>query len=309
MGFEKNKIPWNKGLSGDEYKRHYKKGHIWRKKGNVPWNKGLSGEEHSKHYPNGFGGAPKGTVSWCKDITGEEYKKHLKNGKTWNEGLTKEMDERVANYSRELTGREFTELHRENISKASKESYKNGRVGVNKGKTLSEKTRMRMAKKRKELYAEEKIERLSGDKNPMYGKGYLQIGELNTQWKGGHFPYYGPDWKEQRQRALERSNYASEFSGNNDMELAVHHKVPIMLYIKKAIDLCYKPYIKEITVKSLKMLPYTIIPDIFFEEANKLDNLIVLTGSVKDCKSEHGYFEGMPVTFFEEVERKNNLIH
>ncbi len=60
--------------------------------GIVPWNKGLTGKELKKHYPNGMKGAPKGVPSWnkylkpkkclqCKELfqPRSKYKKYCSN--------------------------------------------------------------------------------------------------------------------------------------------------------------------------------------------------------------------------------------
>ena len=49
-------IPWNKGLEGEEYLKHYENGATWArgKKLHYPiWNKDLTGKEYSKHYKDG----------------------------------------------------------------------------------------------------------------------------------------------------------------------------------------------------------------------------------------------------------------
>jgi len=54
-------------------------------------------------------------------------------------------------------------------------------------------------------------------------------GKDNWNWKGGYEPYYGPDWAEQRRKALERDDYACQVCGNAEIEereLSAHHIIP-----------------------------------------------------------------------------------
>jgi 5-methylcytosine-specific restriction endonuclease McrA/DNA-binding CsgD family transcriptional regulator len=64
------------------------------------------------------------------------------------------------------------------------------------------------------------------ENNPMEGR----TGEQNPAWRGGHEKYYGSNWDEQRQRALNRDGYECQSCGeapNDPHELPVHHHVPI----------------------------------------------------------------------------------
>ena len=49
-------------------------------------------------------------------------------------------------------------------------------------------------------------------------------GEANPVWRGGYDGYYGPNWKEQRQAALERDNYECQDCGDQSEGNHVHHK-------------------------------------------------------------------------------------
>lgn len=55
-------------------------------------------------------------------------------------------------------------------------------------------------------------------------------GENNVRWKGGKFPYYGPNWRRQRRRARKQDGYACQFCGATEAELGrqldVHHVIP-----------------------------------------------------------------------------------
>lgn len=61
-----------------------------------------------------------------------------------------------------------------------------------------------------------------------------KTGKNNPLWKGGHLPYYGPNWYGQRAKARERDNYACQHCGVTETELGrqldVHHKIPIRLF-------------------------------------------------------------------------------
>lgn len=145
-----------------------------------------------------------------------------------------------------------------------------------------------------------KSERMSGESNPMSGTGELieydckycgehnehlqshsggrsvfcdiecrnkwlsecHTGENNSMWNGGKEHYYGPEWQEQRQKALERDNHRCQSCGkdNEDATIAlnVHHIQP------------YKSFDDK-------------------EKANELNNLVCL------CLSCHNQWEGVPV--------------
>lgn len=53
-------------------------------------------------------------------------------------------------------------------------------------------------------------------------------GENNPAWKGGLAEYYGPNWDEQRRKALERDHHICQVCGalENEREHSVHHIVP-----------------------------------------------------------------------------------
>ena len=81
---------------------------------------------------------------------------------------------------------------------------------------------------------------LKGEKNPFFGKSHSAEtrtkisqslkgrfkGEKNPYWKGGYEPYYGPNWEEQRIKALERDGHRCRVCGVNKGKLDVHHIVP-----------------------------------------------------------------------------------
>jgi 5-methylcytosine-specific restriction endonuclease McrA len=49
-------------------------------------------------------------------------------------------------------------------------------------------------------------------------------GENNPAWRGGYDGYYGPNWQEQRQAALERDNHECQDCGDQSEGNHVHHK-------------------------------------------------------------------------------------
>lgn len=108
----KGRIPWNMGLTKETDNRILKNAISTSKgvkqsflKGRSPWQKGIKGKEYAKHFKNGFGGYKnKGNTCWCKGLKGEEYLKHFKEDKVWNKGLTKYDDERIEQYAKKLEG-------------------------------------------------------------------------------------------------------------------------------------------------------------------------------------------------------------
>ena len=98
----------------------------------------------------------------------------------------------------------------------------------------------------------------------------IRKGESNPAWKGGRFEYYGPNWPEQREAALERDGHScqecymtrDQHYQNYDEDLHVHHKVPRRQIIDR----------EEPTLDQ-------------FELANSLDNLVTV------CKSCHKKLE------------------
>jgi 5-methylcytosine-specific restriction endonuclease McrA len=85
-----------------------------------------------------------------------------------------------------------------------------------------------------------------GGKNSMFGKHITDehkellsklkkgvprpdiVGDKNPAWNGGYEPYYGPNWKEQRRKALKRDRNTCQECGatETDKEHDVHHIIP-----------------------------------------------------------------------------------
>jgi len=127
------------------------------KKGNIPWNKGMSKEEFLKHYPNGIGYIPfiKGHTPWNKGKKGLHHnpETEFKKGNTpWNKGLTKETNKKMRGISEIQKGRTYEEMHgkekAERLKKQLKERNK-GQIPPNKGKTFEEYMGKEKAKKLK----------------------------------------------------------------------------------------------------------------------------------------------------------------
>jgi hypothetical protein len=84
-------------------------------------------------------------------------------------------------------------------------------------------------------------------------------GDGNPAWRGGYYTYYGPNWDEQRQSALERDDYRCQDCGKHADEMDrspdVHHKKRLG-WFKEEYDApeCY-------------------------ERANKIENLVTLCPS------------------------------
>jgi len=55
-------------------------------------------------------------------------------------------------------------------------------------------------------------------------------GENSPHWKGGEYPYYGPNWRQQRNKARHRDGHRCRICGKHrdelPEELSVHHVVP-----------------------------------------------------------------------------------
>jgi DNA-directed RNA polymerase subunit RPC12/RpoP len=96
-------------------------------------------------------------------------------------------------------------------------------------------------------------------------EGYKEItGEDHPAWEGGTIDYYGPNWQEQRRKALERDNYTCQDCGVGKDEyewIDVHHIQPLSNFSGEGR------------------------PD--YERANRLGNLVTL------CRPCHRKWEGM----------------
>jgi hypothetical protein len=94
-------------------------------------------------------------------------------------------------------------------------------------------------------------------------QGEAWVGEDNPAWQGGQerHRFYGPNWEEQREAALERDDYECVMCAAGD-DLNVHHKVPLRNFDRDR--------------------------DGWWRRANELDNLLTL------CRSCHSEVHGNP---------------
>jgi hypothetical protein len=86
-----------------------------------------------------------------------------------------------------------------------------------------------------------------------------RLGENHPNWKGGYEPYYGPSWRTQRRKALERDGHQCVVCGAGG-EIHVHH-----------------------------VRPFRVFGPENHEQANALDNLVCL------CPKHHAKWEGVPL--------------
>ena len=95
---------------------------------------------------------------------------------------------------------------------------------------------------------------------------YVLRGEDHPDWQGGYEQYYGPNWPQQRQKAVERDSHECRRCGISEREsidthgrkLDVHHIEPFRKFDSP-------------------------------EAANRLDNLLTL------CRTCHRRLEGLPI--------------
>ncbi|UBF23467.1 HNH endonuclease [Halorubrum tailed virus 28] len=94
-------------------------------------------------------------------------------------------------------------------------------------------------------------------------------GEDHPSYNGGHEEYRGPNWQEQREKALERDGHKCRRCGRGENAIGksphVHHRLPIRFFKEKYDD------------------------DRWYELGNDLENLITL------CPRCHRLFEVLPV--------------
>lgn len=100
--------------------------------------------------------------------------------------------------------------------------------------------------------------------------GEAWVGEDNPAWSGGQerHRFYGPNWEEQREAALERDGYECLLCDSGD-DLNVHHKTPIRNFDRSM--------------------------DGWHRRANALDNLVTL------CRSCHMKVHGNPEEYLAEL--------
>lgn len=99
-----------------------------------------------------------------------------------------------------------------------------------------------------------------------YADGRLR-GEGHPNWKGGIPDYYGENWPEQREKALERDDYECVICGRGEADLGqepdVHHIIPIREfdnpaeanYLSNLVTLCKKHHLQ---VEGWNLLPENV---------------------------------------------------
>jgi len=128
-----------------------------------------------------------------------------------------------------------------------------------------------------------------------------ESGERHYNWKGGFFPrYYGNNWKSQRKKALKRDGYCCHeckvICGNDGKENSIHHIMPIRHFLELMLD-CYD-FADDINILSV-VPPDILIPDVIWQEANRLDNLVTL------CQKHHMKWERKPIQNLKDVSLVN----
>lgn len=99
-------------------------------------------------------------------------------------------------------------------------------------------------------------------------------GSDHPNWTGGNISYYGPNWSEQRRKALERDNYTCQNCQETDEEkrLHVHH----IIKFKKYRFPLFKGEVRN------------VLAEFDWKRANRLENLITL------CSECHPKIENNP---------------
>ena len=199
-------------------------------------------------------------------VCGEKFDSHFaRNGHMvkHSEKHKKAMKKRdISGENGPFYGKEHSEKVKEKLSRLA--SKRTGKDNPFYGCEHSDETKKELSEFRKGKTWEEVMGEETARKAKKKRASHVK-GEKNMNWKEGTCPgYYGPNWREQRRKALKRDNHTCQKCGKSKKELgiepSVHHKVPF----------------RNFGVEN-------------YAEANKLSNLISL------CRSCHDKIESWPV--------------
>lgn len=183
----------------------------------------------------------------CRNEAQKEYFKSEKNP-FYEKHHTEETKDKIRNskYHRNLKGKKnprygipLAEAAKEKISEANKGKHLSPATEFKKGNIPWGKGKPGLQGKDNPMYGTHR----TGQDNPFYGRQHTEetkeilrelgkklVGKKNPHWKGGYEPYYGPNWNEQRRRALERDDHICQKCGmtedGNGRSLSVHHIIP-----------------------------------------------------------------------------------
>ena len=228
---------------------------------------------------------------------GRRGKDALRYGKEpWIKGRTKETEPIIKEYSKKIGG-ENHYLYGKHLKPETKQKISERKKG-----------------KRNPCYGR------TGEKHPQFGKrgkdaahyGYIlspesrrkwseeRRGSNNANWRGGSAPFYGYNWKIQKEKALQRARYHCELTTQNGGELVVHHIISVRKFHEQFLRIVY-PSLYKIASENgnffaifEKGIPIdSVFPESFYDVMNSLDNLFVIQRKWHIC------YELMPSAFFE----------
>jgi len=194
----KTRIAWNKGLTGEEYKKHYKNSFSGTfKEGHMPWNTGKKG------------------IHLC-------IKAEWKKGDIpWNKGLkTGSLSEETKKkLSKIHKGHLVSKETREKLSKANK-----GQIPWCKGKHFTEEHKIKLSENNAHYWLGKHPSEEARNKMSLAAKG-----EKHYNWQGGisKEPYPFNFNKELKELIRGRDNYQCQLCGmpecENIKKLSIHH--------------------------------------------------------------------------------------
>jgi hypothetical protein len=183
-------------------------------------------------------------------------------------------------------GKTLSDKHKKKLSEIRLSQIKSG-VYIQKGINWSIEDKKRIAEDVRKLWEDPEYRKMQSEAHMIFDMDFPR-GNLIS---------------EKRMEAYERAAFRSEVSGEADRKLHCHHIASSRRFIEFILDDEFLS-IFELEKKYNGYLVWTIfkyvIPKSIMTEMNRLENMIILT-----CK-EHREFEGMPITFFEEIRRVND---